>query len=124
MQSHENLRQRGGGSNVACSGQGLAKCVMRLSQGELDSVWEARVRRNLIAFYQLSVDRPADIYNEQRATYSNMSGVVVSQAIKLILAFKARQGLRQFALRPTDCPGVVKYQLHRLYLPPSYVRNG
>ena len=97
---------------------------MRLPQSKLDSVGEARVRTNLVALYQLSVDRPPDVYNEQRATDSDMSGVVVSKAIGLVLALKSRQGLRQLALRPTDCPRVVDDQLHRLYLPPSYVRNG
>ena len=109
---------------MACSGQGLAKGVMRLRQSELDSVWEARVRRNLIAFYQLSVDRPADIYTEQRAADPDMRGIVASKAVGLRLGFKSRQGLRQLLLRSTDRPRVVEDQLHRLYLPPSYVRNG
>ena len=109
---------------MACSSQGLAEGVASLAKSELDAVGEACVRTNLVAFDQLSVDRPPNVNNEQRATDSDMSGVIVPQAIGLVLAFKARKGLGQLALRPTDRPRVVEGQVHRLYLPPSYVRNG
>jgi hypothetical protein len=109
---------------MACSGQGLAEGVASLPQSELDAVGEARVSTNLVAFDQLSVDRPPNVNNEQRATYPDMSGVIVSKTIRLVLAFKAGKGLRQLAQRPADRPRVVEGQVHRLYLPPSYVRSG
>ncbi len=85
---------------------------------------EGGVQADLVAFHQLPPHRPPDVYNKKGATHSDMSGVVITQAVRLILAIKARQGLCQLALRPADRPRVVQGQLHRLYLPPSYVRNG
>ncbi len=85
---------------MACSGQGLAEGVASLAQSELDAVGKAGVRTNLVAFQQLSIDRPPNVNNEQRATDSDMSGVIVAKAVGLVLAFKSRQGLPQLALGP------------------------
>jgi hypothetical protein len=56
-------------------------------------VGEARVSANLIAFQQLPPDRPPNVHNEQRAPDPDVSGVIVPQAVRLVLAFKASKGL-------------------------------